>query len=59
MQGEFDGDLKWQFQGHVTVAMLNQLEDNHHTIHTIHFTNTTDHRFIGIIAGRERGGLGS
>jgi len=59
MQGEFDGDLKWQFQGHVTVAMLNQLEDNHHTTETIHFTNTTDNKFIGITAGRERGGLGS
>ena len=40
MQGEFDDDLKWPFQGHVTVAVLNQLEDNNHTTETIHFTST-------------------
>ena len=49
--------VKWPFQGHVTVAMLNQLEDNHHTIHTIHFTNTTGNRVIGRVVEGERDGL--
>ena len=35
MRGEFDDHLKWPFRGHVTVALLNQLEDNNHTTYTI------------------------
>ena len=39
MRGEFDDYLKWPFRGHLTIAMLNQLEDNnHHAIETIRFT---------------------
>ena len=41
MRGEFDDHLKCPFQGHVTVMMLNQLEDNNHTTYTISFTDTT------------------
>ena len=47
MRGEFDDQLKWPFQDHVTVAMLNQLEDNHHTTRTIPFTKTSDNKIIG------------
>ena len=35
MRGEFDDHLKWPFRGHVTVALLNQMEDNNHTAYTI------------------------
>ena len=38
MRGEFDDHLKWPFRGHVTVAILNQLEDNKHATATIDFT---------------------
>ena len=31
MRGKFDDTLKWPFQDHVTIAMLNQLEGNNHT----------------------------
>ena len=41
MRGEFDDYLKWPFQGHVTVAILNQLEDNNHATTTIDFPDTT------------------
>ena len=47
MRGEFDDHLKWPFQGHVTVAMLNQLEDNNHATETIRFTSTTNIEVIG------------
>ena len=46
MRGEFDDLLKWPFRGHVTIAMLNQLEDNNHSIRTVRFTDTTDHQII-------------
>ena len=54
MQGKFDDQLTWPFQGHVTVAMLNQLEDNNHTTKTIPFTDTTDTKVIGRVVERER-----
>ena len=54
MRGEFDDQLKWPFQGHVTVAMLNQLEDNNHTTETIRFTNSANNKVIGRVTGRER-----
>ena len=59
MRGEFDDHLKWPFQGHVTVTMLNQLEDNNHTTETITYTETTDIKHIGRVTDRERAsGLG-
>ena len=53
IKGDFDEHLKWPFQGHVTVAMLNQLEDNHHTTYTIRFTNTTNNEIISKVTDRE------
>ena len=58
MRGEFDDHLKWPFQGHVTVAILNQLEDNNHTTKTIRFTDTTDNRIIGRVTEGERAPTG-
>ena len=59
MRGEFDAHLKWPFQGDVTVAMLNQLEDNHHTTETIRFTKSKDTKVIGRVTDGERAtGLG-
>ena len=54
MRGEFDDQLKWPFKGHVTVAMLNQLEDKNHTTKTIPFTTTADNQVIGRVTGGER-----
>ena len=47
MRGEFDDHLKWPFQDHVTVAILNQVEDNSHITKTIPFTDTTEAKYIG------------
>ena len=54
MRGEFDDYLKWPFQGDVTVAMLNQLEDDNHTTETIEFTDTTDDEVVGRVTDGER-----
>ena len=53
MRGEFDDHLKWPFQGHVTVAMLNQLEDNHYAT-KIEFTDTKNIKVIGRVTDRKR-----
>ena len=54
MRGEFDDHIKWPFKGHVTVAVLNQLEDNNHTTETIRFTNTTNKDVVDRLTGREQ-----
>ena len=54
MRGEFDDHLKWPFRSHVTVAMLNQLEDGNHTTKTILFTEPKDDKIISRVTGRER-----
>ena len=54
MRGEFDNHLKWPFQDHVTVAMLNQLEDNNHTTETIRFTKSKDNKVISRVTDGER-----
>ena len=54
MRGEFDDHLKWPFRGDVTVAMLNQLEDNHHITKTTRFTETADNVISGRVTGREK-----
>ena len=54
MRGEFDDHLKWPFQGCVTVAMLNQLEDNNHATCTIPFTKTVEAKYVGRVTDGER-----
>ena len=58
MRGESDDHLKWPFQGHVTVAMLNQLEDNNHTTRTIPYTDTTNNEVVGRVTEGERAPIG-
>ena len=41
MQGDFDNDLPWPFQGVITVQLLNQLEDSKHCVHNFNFNETT------------------
>ena len=59
MGGEFDGDLKWPFQGNVTIAMLNQLEDSNHTTDIIRFTDITNQEAITRVTGMKRAPRGS
>ena len=51
MRGVFDNHLKWPFQGHVTVSLLNWLEVNNHTTRTITFTHDES---IGEVTDEER-----
>ena len=39
MQGEFDNQLKWPFQGNITVKLVNQEEDRDHVIETFYSKN--------------------
>jgi TNF receptor-associated factor 4 len=39
MQGEFDDQLKWPFQGDISVRLVNQEDDRDHTIITLDFGN--------------------
>ena len=54
MRGEFDDHLNWPFQGHVTLSILNQLEDDNHTTNTIRFTNATNDKVVGRVTKGER-----
>ena len=58
MQGDFDDDLQWPFQGAITIQLLNQLEDSNHHIHTINFTGTTNSSIISKVTSGERAGRG-
>ena len=58
MQGPYDDDLMWPFQGVITIQLLNQLEDGNHHTHTIHFTGTTDPTIINKVTSGERAGNG-
>ena len=42
MKGDFDDELLWPFQGHVTVRILNQLEDSNHYERVIEFPKGTN-----------------
>ena len=59
MGGEYDGGLKWPFQGNVTIAMLNQLEDSNHTTEIIRFTDITNQEAITRVTGMKRAPRGS
>ena len=60
MRGEFDDHLKWPFQGHIIVAMLNQLEDMNLIAETIPFTETSESMYIARVTDGDRapGGWG-
>ena len=59
MRGESDADLKWPFEGNVTIVMLNQLEDSNHTKDIIRFTDTTNPEAITRVTGMKRAPRGS
>ena len=58
MQGPYDDDLMWPFQGAITIQLLNQLEDGNHRTHTINFTGTTDPTVINRVTSGERADSG-
>ena len=54
MQGPYDDDLLWPFQGAITIHLLNQLEDGNHHTWTINFTGTADPKCINRVTSGER-----
>ena len=54
MRGDFDSQLKWPFQGDVTVGLLNQLEDNQHCIYTNQYTDTASDAVAARVTDGER-----
>ena len=56
MQGPYDDDLMWPFQGVITIHLLNQLEDGNHLTYTINFTETTNPTIINKVTSGERAG---
>ena len=59
MQGPFDDNLLWPFQGALTIQLLNQLENTNHHTHTIDFTITTDPRVIRRVTSSKRASTGT
>ena len=54
MRGDFDDDLRWPFQGAITIQLLNQLEDRNHHTYTINFARTADPARVSRIMTGER-----
>ena len=44
LQGEFDDQLKWPFQGNITIKLKNQEEDRDHVIETLYSINAPSRR---------------
>ena len=60
MKGDFDDELSWPFQGHVTVRILNQLEDSNHYERVIDFPKGTNPLSVDrvTVGGRVKAGHG-
>lgn len=60
MKGDFDGEVSWPFQGHVTVRLLNQIDDTNHYERVIDFPKGTNPLSVGrvIVGGRVKAGHG-
>lgn len=53
MQGDFDSELKWPFQGDIVVQLLDQTgEDDHEN--TVRFTKNTEESTAGRVLNKER-----
>ena len=60
MKGDFDDELSWSFKGHVTVQILNQLEDSNHYERVIDFPKGTNPLSVDrvVVGGRVQAGHG-
>ena len=58
MQGEFDDQLKWPFEGDITIQLLNQRGEDNHLDHTIHFTDKIPDSYAGRVVNQDRADLG-
>ena len=58
MQGEFDADLIWPFQGCITIQLLNQLSDNHHCTRTFNFYEATHPKITSRVVSQNTAEVG-
>lgn len=60
MKGDFDDELLWPFQGHVTVRLLNQIDDTNHYERVIDFPKGTNPLSVNrvTVGGRVKAGHG-
>lgn len=58
MQGEYDGELKWPFRGHITIQLLNQLSNEGHHTRTTEITDRVDDSVAGQVKEGERAEAG-
>ena len=49
--GECDDQLKWPFNGGISVTLLNQLEDDGHFVETVWPETISGHVTAGVVAG--------
>jgi len=54
MRGLFDADLKWPFQGDVTIQIVNQAGKDNHREKVIPYTDNVPDRAAGRVTDRER-----
>lgn len=59
MQGDYDEELVWPFQGKIIVELLNQIQDSHHHMGTIQFdsqqNDECNSRVTSVVSGTGRG----
>ena len=60
MKGDYDDEVSWPFQGHVTVRLLNQNDDTNHYERVIDFPKGTNPLSVGrvTVGGRVKAGHG-
>ena len=59
MRGRNDGALSWPFRGDISFKLLNQLEDAHHSQHTLKYKDKDDADNRIVEGERARSGLGT
>ena len=58
MPGMFDNDLKWPFQGSVTIELINRLNPISNLVEEIHFSLTSDPEIVDKVTSRDRAAVG-
>ena len=58
MRGIFDDDLKWPFQGDITVELVNQLNPTSILVREIRFSHISDPAVVGRVTSGDRAAIG-
>ena len=55
MPGMFDDDLKWPFQGNITIELVNLLNPTSNLVREIDFSRISNPEIVGKVTSGERG----